>query len=254
MFHPLVFVIGTVLNFFSGYLSTSIRRKLAQISESTWPWPWPWAVSQHGWMLLLLPQQPTMTMTSAAVASSAGTDIYKYTYTLGRSLYVSNIASKYNSIPLPATRGPGFLLSRAVSGCWFKWEMSKSMVLLMLICTMIGWMMIKSTYLHTTSVGEWIVSLSQSWWSVATFSCSWSITSSITCYNLMQITDKECLAVAVEKGTEAYNPCRFCQSLSVLFHSHFELAKGTSYNFVLSVQNVPILWESRPGHNRSTNM
>ena len=51
---------------------------------------------------------------AASAASSAATALYKYTYTLGRSLYVP-ITSRCNSIPLPATRGPGFLLPRGVA-------------------------------------------------------------------------------------------------------------------------------------------
>lgn len=45
----------------------------------------------------------------AATAATAATAIYKYTYTLGRSLYVP-LTSRCNSVPLPQTRGPGFLL------------------------------------------------------------------------------------------------------------------------------------------------
>jgi len=40
--------------------------------------------------------------------------IYKFTYTLGRSLYVP-ITSRCNSIPLPSTRGDGFVLPKAVA-------------------------------------------------------------------------------------------------------------------------------------------
>jgi len=40
--------------------------------------------------------------------------IYKFTYTLGRSLYVP-ITSRCNSIPLPLTRGDGFVLPKAVA-------------------------------------------------------------------------------------------------------------------------------------------
>lgn len=40
--------------------------------------------------------------------------IYKFTYTLGRSLYVP-ITSRCNSIPLPTTRGDGFVLPKAVA-------------------------------------------------------------------------------------------------------------------------------------------
>mmetsp|Transcript_27286 Transcript_27286/g.55920 ORF Transcript_27286/g.55920 Transcript_27286/m.55920 type:complete len:356 (+) Transcript_27286:65-1132(+) len=47
------------------------------------------------------------------MASSAATALYKYTYTLGRSLYVP-LTSRCNSVPLPQTRGPGFLLPREV--------------------------------------------------------------------------------------------------------------------------------------------
>ena len=42
------------------------------------------------------------------------TVLYKYTYTLGRSLYVP-LTSRCNSIPLPSTRGPGFTLPRLVA-------------------------------------------------------------------------------------------------------------------------------------------
>ena len=40
--------------------------------------------------------------------------IYKFTYTLGRSLYVP-ITSRCNSIPLPSTRGDGFVLPKQVA-------------------------------------------------------------------------------------------------------------------------------------------
>ncbi|KAL9186046.1 hypothetical protein ACHAXT_005284 [Thalassiosira profunda] len=49
-----------------------------------------------------------------AAASTAATVLYKYTYTLGRALYVP-LTHKCNSIPLPQTRGPGFLLPRSVA-------------------------------------------------------------------------------------------------------------------------------------------
>ena len=52
-------------------------------------------------------------MTAATVATAA-TALYKYTYTLGRSLYVP-LTSRCNSIPLPQTRGPRFLLPREVA-------------------------------------------------------------------------------------------------------------------------------------------
>ncbi|KAL3758981.1 hypothetical protein ACHAWU_003052 [Discostella pseudostelligera] len=56
-----------------------------------------------------------MTMAAATtVASAAATALYKYTYTLGRSLYVP-ITSRCNSIPLPVTRGPGFILPQSVA-------------------------------------------------------------------------------------------------------------------------------------------
>eukprot|EP00585_Thalassiosira_rotula_P008677 CAMPEP_0196135970 /NCGR_PEP_ID=MMETSP0910-20130528/4438_1 /TAXON_ID=49265 /ORGANISM="Thalassiosira rotula, Strain GSO102" /LENGTH=305 /DNA_ID=CAMNT_0041396179 /DNA_START=84 /DNA_END=998 /DNA_ORIENTATION=+ len=50
----------------------------------------------------------------ATAATGVATAIYKYTYTLGRSLYVP-VTSRCNSVPLPATRGPNFLLPRAVA-------------------------------------------------------------------------------------------------------------------------------------------
>jgi hypothetical protein len=62
-------------------------------------------------------QNTKKAMTMAMVAgptSSTASALYKYTYTLGRSLYVP-ITSRCNSIPLPVTRGPGFLLPRAVA-------------------------------------------------------------------------------------------------------------------------------------------
>ena len=53
-------------------------------------------------------------MAAAAITSTAATAIYKYTYTLGRSLYVP-LTSRCNSVPLPVTRGPGFQLPRTVA-------------------------------------------------------------------------------------------------------------------------------------------
>ena len=54
-------------------------------------------------------------MAAATAAASTATAIYsRYTYTLGRSLYVP-ITSRCNTIPLPSTRGPGFLLPRGVA-------------------------------------------------------------------------------------------------------------------------------------------
>ena len=50
----------------------------------------------------------------AAAATATATSLYKYTYTLGRSLYVP-ITSRCNSIPLPVTRGPGFVLPKSVA-------------------------------------------------------------------------------------------------------------------------------------------
>ena len=47
-------------------------------------------------------------------AAMVSTALYKYTYTLGRSLYVP-LTSRCNSIPLPSTRGPGFTLPRLVA-------------------------------------------------------------------------------------------------------------------------------------------
>ena len=49
----------------------------------------------------------------ATTASAATAMIYKYTYTLGRSLYVP-LTSRCNSVPLPLTRGEGFLLPKSV--------------------------------------------------------------------------------------------------------------------------------------------
>lgn len=40
-------------------------------------------------------------------------NLHKYTYRLGRSLYIP-VTSKCNSIPLPVTRGPNFILGRDV--------------------------------------------------------------------------------------------------------------------------------------------
>ncbi|KAL7523573.1 hypothetical protein ACHAXR_001084, partial [Thalassiosira sp. AJA248-18] len=51
---------------------------------------------------------------AATTAASTATAICKYTYTLGRSLYVP-ITSRCNSIPLPSTRGPEFVLPRSVA-------------------------------------------------------------------------------------------------------------------------------------------
>ena len=56
----------------------------------------------------------TNTTTTAAAATATATSLYKYTYTLGRSLYVP-ITSRCNSIPLPVTRGPGFVLPESVA-------------------------------------------------------------------------------------------------------------------------------------------
>ena len=57
-----------------------------------------------------------MAAAAAAIISAASTAsaAYKYTYTLGRSLYVP-LTSRCNSVPLPATRGPGFALPRSVA-------------------------------------------------------------------------------------------------------------------------------------------
>ena len=49
-----------------------------------------------------------------AAATTATAMIYKFTYTLGRSLYVP-LTSKCNSISLPQTRGTGFLLPKNVA-------------------------------------------------------------------------------------------------------------------------------------------
>jgi len=49
-----------------------------------------------------------------AAAATATAMIYKFTYTLGRSLYVP-LTSKCNSISLPQTRGTGFLLPKNVA-------------------------------------------------------------------------------------------------------------------------------------------
>src|SRR5210317_342501 len=40
-------------------------------------------------------------------------NLHKYTYRLGRSLYIP-LTSKCNSIPLPVSRGPNFILGRDV--------------------------------------------------------------------------------------------------------------------------------------------
>jgi len=47
-------------------------------------------------------------------AACTVTATHKYTYTLGRSLYVP-VTSRCNSVPLPITRGPNFLLPREVA-------------------------------------------------------------------------------------------------------------------------------------------
>jgi|Transcript_18970 hypothetical protein len=46
--------------------------------------------------------------------TTTATAIYKYTYTLGRSLYIP-LTCRCNSIPLPVTRGPKFVLPREVA-------------------------------------------------------------------------------------------------------------------------------------------
>ncbi|KAL7549574.1 hypothetical protein ACHAWF_012841 [Thalassiosira exigua] len=51
-------------------------------------------------------------MTSAAAPAIAAA--FKYTYIIGRNLYVP-LTSRSNSVPLPSTRGPGFLLPRSVA-------------------------------------------------------------------------------------------------------------------------------------------
>lgn len=55
-----------------------------------------------------------MAAATAAISTAMATALYKYTYTLGRSLYVP-LTSRCNSVTLPSTRGPGFALPRSVA-------------------------------------------------------------------------------------------------------------------------------------------
>mmetsp|Transcript_9364 Transcript_9364/g.14311 ORF Transcript_9364/g.14311 Transcript_9364/m.14311 type:complete len:385 (+) Transcript_9364:134-1288(+) len=52
-------------------------------------------------------------MAAAAAASLSASIIHRFTYQLGRSIYVP-LTSRCNSIPLPVTRGPGFVLNSDV--------------------------------------------------------------------------------------------------------------------------------------------
>jgi len=52
-------------------------------------------------------------MASAAASSHSTASILRFTYQLGRSLYIP-LTSRCNSIPLPITRGPGFVLNSDV--------------------------------------------------------------------------------------------------------------------------------------------
>lgn len=49
----------------------------------------------------------------AAAASHSVASILRFTYQLGRSIYIP-LTSRCNSIPLPVTRGPGFVLNSDV--------------------------------------------------------------------------------------------------------------------------------------------
>ena len=52
-------------------------------------------------------------MAAAAASSHSTASILRFTYQLGRSLYIP-LTSRCNSIPLPITRGPGFVLNSHV--------------------------------------------------------------------------------------------------------------------------------------------